>query len=271
MSSEPRRFDADRRRSTKIVGGPFMRSGLAVTLWVLTCAPSAAPSQVATTSPFDGTRLEPIETIYVTHVPAADSSQEERTLSTKHSLEESEMDGRAVWKLVEEGLAGNDFHSIDIWDRTTLEAISRTITYQGTTTTLDHRQQGVRVSTEGGATETFGESFAYPVVSDGMLNYYALGTLPLEVGYTSYYNSLVRREGAILTHRLDVVGEKTIEVPAGRFETYEVTEHLTDTSATPIDATWYVMKAAPRLVARLEATLPSGVVVTVSLAEVHTR
>jgi hypothetical protein len=271
MTHAPGGWHATRRLFERFVTAFPMPGGLAATTWVLACAVASASAQVATTSPFDGTRLQPIQTVYVTHVPATDSSQPERTLSTRHSLEEADVDGRAAWKLIEEGIAGNDFHSVDIWDRTTLEAIRRTITYQGTTTTLDHQQRGVRVSTADGVTETFGESFAYPVVSDGMLNYYALGTLPLKLGYTSYYNSLVRREGAILTHRLDVVGEKTIDVPAGRFDTYVVTEHLTDASATPIDATWYVMKETPRLVARLEASLPNGTVVTVSLQQVHTQ
>lgn len=240
-----------------------MKKTIAAVLLTVIYAAPPAKAQTATPSPFDGTKLRPMTVRYEARISAVDSSQEDRTIAATLKLEKSEADGRPTWKLDISGPG----HEVDVWDRTTLEAVTRTSTFGGKTRFLGHRSDAVHVIVDGEEQETYKTEPGQSVVSDGMLNYFALGTMPLEIGYKSSYNSLVSRRKAILTHRLAVVGDTTIVVPAGRFETYVVTERIVDPNKAGGNATtWYVMKKAPRLVARLESVLDTGANVRAELS-----
>ena len=214
--------------------------------------------------PFDGTKLRPLTAVYSTYIPAADTTQADRTISSTLALEEAELDGDAVWRLDVSGFA----HDVDIWDRRTLAAIERTITYPGATRFLDHREGGVKLIVTGNNPDSLVVASDKPIVSDGMLNYFALGTLPLRKGYVERYASFVSRKKAVLDHRLEVIGDSTLTVQAGSFDVYVVTEHLEDGEEEDAYPTWYVMQSEPRLVAKLEAPLPNGVTATIELQSV---
>ncbi|MEL6444549.1 MAG: S9 family peptidase [Bacteroidota bacterium] len=92
-----------------------------------------------------------------------------------------------------------------------------------------------------------------PVVADGLAMEAALGTLPLEVGYTAQYSAFAPATQQVQDHIVTVTGMETVEVPAGTFETFVV--EIDKVDATD-DMTLYI-DAETRVGVKSTSTLPA--------------
>ncbi|MEL7363636.1 MAG: hypothetical protein AAFN13_16290, partial [Bacteroidota bacterium] len=92
-----------------------------------------------------------------------------------------------------------------------------------------------------------------PVVADGLAMEAALGTLPLEVGYTAQYSAFAPATQQVQDHIITVTGMETVEVPAGTFETFVV--EIDKVDATD-DMTLYI-DAETRVGVKSTSVLPA--------------
>jgi hypothetical protein len=240
-------------------------------LLILSGRPTHA--QTAGTSPFDGTKLRAMTVRYRTMLPKGIPNAPAGLIDMTGVLSRSSTAESEVWELSMLARSGVEVQStdVDFWNVDDLAQIHRrSVVYPGSFFELERTSAGLRVTTVADGEETTEDlKFDKPFVSDGMLNYFALGTLPLKPGYETEYNSYVRRKGSVRTHRVRVTGTKTVRVPAGEFETYVVTTELKNEDSDVANATWYVSIDEPRVAVRLQTPLPSGGTVTVDLIDVR--
>lgn len=207
----------------------------------------------ATELPFDGSALEPMTLAYTTTMAVGGQQIE---LATTSTLAQDEVDGRAAWKLRDE-ISGAAAGTETNWaDREDLAAIRRSVemgparmdlTYEGGVQG-EISQMGQKMPVE--------VSFDGPIAGDGAFIYYALGTLPLEVGYETSYNAFDRASMSVVTYTAEVTGTETVEVPAGTFETFVVETARADGETG--GGTLYLAQDAPHVAVKVVSTLPAA-------------
>lgn len=162
----------------------------------------------------------------------------------------------------------------DVEDETTLkkgtlEPITRTSNQGMRTISLSYKSDEIiGVVNVNGNEQAIDVSIDEPVFADGAALYETLARLPLKEGYKAVFRTFDMQKQRIKTYELNVVAKETVEVPAGKFETYKTT--LKELGDTPGDAImWFSAEKDQLGLIKITATLPemSGAKVTMEMSK----
>ncbi|PSQ96836.1 MAG: peptidase S9 [Bacteroidetes bacterium SW_9_63_38] len=199
----------------------------------------------------DGSVLSPITLNYKTTLEAG-----QRTMNrpTRRTLASAMHDGRDTWRIIDavEGAAQADTLVVD---RNTLRPIERRVGGRGTVRlTFDSLRVTGQLAMRG-QTRTVQQEFDRPVLASTANLEMGLATLPLDPRYEASVPVFQLQQQTVATTMVRVTGTETVEVPAGRFETYVL--EATSKGAAP-SGTIYVRKNAPHHVVKADLQVTSG-------------
>ncbi len=213
---------------------------------------SDTPSGIAM---MDGSKLEPATLSYDATMEMQGRSLD---LSSSRTIQSSTVDGTQTWTIVEKTQTpqGTVTDSL-IVDRSTLRPVSHhqrgpltmDITYTDTSAsgTIEMRGQSTSIS----------ESFDAPTLAGGTHDLIALGTMPLEPGFSTSLQVFSPQQQTVRTATFEVTGTKTVDTPVGSFETYVVDVTVGDDK---VSGTVHLRKAAPHHIVKtnLDVSTPRG-------------
>lgn len=104
----------------------------------------------------------------------------------------------------------------------TLEPVSRSIEQGSVKMSIFHSADKITGAVNvGGSEQTMEVTLEELLFASSAGLYETLAVLPLEVGYTAVYRTFDMRNQKVKAFELNVVAKETIEVPAGKFDTYK--------------------------------------------------
>jgi len=225
----------------------------AVTLPDTTQADTAAGDAADGVAVLDGSTLGPATLKYKTKVSMGQRSM---TRPTTRVLRTATHEGQPVWQIADAAQGGAQTDTL-IVDRASLRPLQRRASGNGNVTlTFADTSVSGSLSMRGRSMDV-NQSFDRPVLGSTANMEVAIAALPLEGGFAAQLPVFQLQQQKVSTTTVRVTGTKTVEVPAGSFETYV----LETTSKGPgPSGTMYVRKAAPHHVVKadLEVSLPGG-------------
>ncbi len=104
----------------------------------------------------------------------------------------------------------------------TLEPVSRAVDQGPMKINLSHNDGKITGAMNmNGKEQAMDVNIDAPVFADGAALYETLATLPLAEGYTTVYRTFDVQKQKVTAYELNVIAKETVEVPAGKFETYK--------------------------------------------------
>ncbi|MFB6273916.1 MAG: alpha/beta fold hydrolase [Salinibacter sp.] len=179
-------------------------------------------------------------------------------LSSTRTIEATTTNGTPTWTIVNKTNTPRATVTDSlIVNRSTLRPLSRhqrgpltmDVTYTDTSATGTIKMRGRSTS--------ISKTFDQPTLAGGAHDLIALGTMPLEPGFSTSLQVFSARQQAVRTANFEVTGTETVKTPAGSFETYVVDVTVGDDKVT---GTVHLRKAAPHHVvkAKLDVSTPRG-------------
>jgi len=207
-----------------------------------TAEASEAPSGIAM---MDGSRLDPATLSYDATMEMQGRSID---LSSARTIRATSTDGTETWTVVSETETPRAT-VVDsmILDRSTLRPISHhqrgplsmDVTYTDTSASGKIKMRGQSTS--------ISQQFDRPTLAGGAHDLLALGTMPLEPGFSTSLQVFSPQQQTVRTARFEVTGTETVETPAGTFDTYVVDVTVGNDKVT---GTVHLRKAAPHHVVK---------------------
>jgi len=201
----------------------------------------------------DGVRLSPATLTYENKITMG---QRSRTRPTTRVLKAVEYEGTPVWQIADAAGDGAQGDTLFV-ERASLRPLQRrasgqgsvSLTFTDTTVSGTMKMRGREAPVE--------MTFDRPTLASTANAEVALAALPLKTGYSAQLPVFQLQRQTVATMTIRVTGTKTVETPAGSFETYV----LEATSQGPAPAgTYYARKTAPHHIvkANLEVSTPTG-------------
>lgn len=228
-------------------------------------ASSEAPSGI---SMIDGSTLQPATLSYNATMKMRGKSID---LSSTRTIEATTTNGTPTWTVVSRTQVPRATVTDSlIMDRSTLRPVSHhrrgpitmDVTYTDTSASGTMKVRGRSTS--------ISKSFDRPTLAGGFHDLIALGTMPLEKGFSTSLEVFSPRKQKVRTASFEVTGTKTVETPAGSFETYVVDVTVGDDKAS---GTVHLRRSAPHHVVKvnLEVSTPRGTrTISQTLSEMST-
>lgn len=213
----------------------------------------AAARKVAGPAKFDGKLVKPASLSYRQTMQMAGRDLD---VSGSTTVGEHTADGKRMWLVVDEARTpmGVISDSVVI-DPITLAPVSRVVHQGPATVEIRVRADSVLGSIKAGPQEMpVKAQVNAPVYMDGGALNVALGTLPLEPGFTASYRVFDIMSAKAKEQTLEVIGVESVTVPAGTFETVKVEVKPADGSSG--GAMYWIEKALRRVV-KSEVSLPA--------------
>lgn len=192
-----------------------------------TAEASEAPSGITM---MDGSQLE---SATLTYDATMEMQGQSFDLSSVRTITATSTDGAETWTVVSETETPQTT-VIDsmILDRSTLRPVSHhqrgpfsmDITFTDTSASGEIKMRGQSTSVS--------QQFDSPTLAGGAHDLLALGTMPLEPGFSTSLQVFSPQQQTVRTARFEVTGTKTVETPAGTFETYVVDVTVGDDAMT---------------------------------------
>ena len=203
----------------------------------------------------DGSTLEPVTLSYDATLEMQGRSLD---LSSSRTIQPATVDGTQTWAIIEktqtpQGLVIDSL----IVDRSTLRPISH---HQRGPLSMDITFTDTSASGEitmRGQSTSISQTFDTPTLAGGSHDLMALGTMPLEPGFSTSLQVFSPRQQTVRTANFEVTGTRTVKTPSGSFDTYVVDVTVGDDRTT---GTIHVRKTAPHYVvkAKLNVSTPRG-------------
>jgi dipeptidyl aminopeptidase/acylaminoacyl peptidase len=198
---------------------------------------SDAPSGIAM---MDGSTLEPVTLSYDATMEMQGRSLD---LSSSRTIQPATVDGTQTWTIIEktqtpQGLVTDSL----IVDRSTLRPISH---HQRGPLSMDITFTDTSASGEitmRGQSTSISQTFDTPTLAGGSHDLMALGTMPLEPGFSTSLQVFSPRQQTVRTANFEVTGTRTVKTPSGSFDTYVVDVTVGDDKVT---GTVHLRKEAP--------------------------
>lgn len=242
-----------------------LRQCLLVVLCLGLCAPAAAQEKtegsraVSGFEQIDGTQLAPATLSYDATVKTGDRSLD---LSSTQTIAETTTGGTDTWTLVNtiQTPRGTNTDSL-IADRTSLLPVSRhrsggaalALTYTGPSASGETIVSGTMK--KGGQSTSVRERLEGPTLAGGVHDVIALGAMPLRPGFRTTLRVFSPQDRATKRAEFEVVDTKTVETPAGSFETYVVDLTVGDGYVT---GTVHLRKEAPHYHVKWRTEVQAG-------------
>jgi len=178
------------------------------------------------------------------------------TLRSERRLQPGELEGRAVWQLVDRVRMPMGETTDTVWvDQATLRPLRRHAQGMGTLWLVyqDDRVSG-RIQSPMG-TINIEKKLESPVVGDGGAFDLYLAGLPLQEGYEATLRVFNPQQQEVRPMKLTVTGTQVVETPAGTFTAYVVRVEALDGGLG--SGVLYVSREAPHHVIQAEMQLPA--------------
>jgi len=206
---------------------------------------SAAPADAASDAPngiamMDGSKLESATLSYDATMKMRGKSID---LSSTRTVTATSTDGTKTWTVVSETETPRAT-VIDsmILDRSTLLPVSH---HQRGPLSMDITFTDTSASGEitmRGQSTSISQTFDTPTLAGGSHDLMALGTMPLEPGFSTSLQVFSPRQQTVRTANFEVTGTRTVKTPSGSFDTYVVDVTVGDDKVT---GTVHLRKEAP--------------------------
>jgi dipeptidyl aminopeptidase/acylaminoacyl peptidase len=216
-----------------------------VTMPDTTATASTSSGDASGFARIDGTKLTPATLSYDATMKARGRSID---LSSTQTISPTSTNGTDTWTIVGtiKTPQGTMTDSL-IADRSSLLPVSRhrrgaatmDITFTDTAATGEMKMRGRSVSID--------ERLDGPTLAGGTHDLYALGTMPLEPGFSTTLRVFSPRDRATKRAEFEVTGTETVKTPAGSFEAYVVDLNVGNGD---IEGTVHLRKTAPHYIVK---------------------
>lgn len=219
-------------------------------------------------SQIDGTQLEPATVSYDATMTMQGQSTD---LSSSETFRPTSTEGTETWTIVSktEIPQGMLMDSL-IVDRSTLLPIAQHQQAVHSTADLTYHETSVSGKLDmQGQTKSIDEEFDGPILAGGNHYLIALGTMPLEPGFSTSLRIFLPQQQTAQIARFEVTGTETIETSAGSFDTFVVDVNVGDGN---VIGTLHLRSEAPHYVVKSEleqSTAQGTVTMTRSLSSIQ--
>lgn len=218
-------------------------------------AGAASPEAPNGAALMDGSALEAATLSYNASMSMGGRSFD---LSSTRTIQPTATEGEQTWTIVNKTQTPRATVTDSlIVDRSTLRPVSRhqrgplamDIAYTDTSASGNMSMRGRSTS--------ISKTFDGPTLAGGAHDLIALGTMPLEPGFSTSLRVFSPQRQTVQTATFEVTGTETVETPAGSFEAYAVDVAVGDGNVT---GTVHLRRAAPHHVVKtqLDVSSPQG-------------